>query len=220
MWRACLRSRHLIFAPSSSEAAAGFGGFLVFCVIWSRICSRCSTRAAMSNPTEFLRVFEKFVQVEARQQRVPGPGLSQNDPRERDHQGHAVLSGASPHGWPRHLPRRAWSHQEAPSNPGMAAAGRPEASLCCQAAGVASQFLVGSPVPGTWCGFNSDQLLSRVRLSATPCTAACQASLSITNSRNLLKPMSIESVTRSNHLTLCHPLLLPPSIFPSISSFV
>ena len=46
--------------------------------------------------------------------------------------------------------------------------------------------------------------------------AACQASLSITNSQSLLKPMSIESVITSNHLILCHPLLLPPSVFPSI----
>ena len=49
--------------------------------------------------------------------------------------------------------------------------------------------------------------------------AACQASLSITNSRSLLKLMSSESVIPSNHLILCHPILLPPSIFPSISVF-
>ena len=53
----------------------------------------------------------------------------------------------------------------------------------------------------------------------TPWTAARQASLSITNSRSLLKPMSIESVMPSNHIILCHPLLLPPSIFPSIRGF-
>ena len=53
----------------------------------------------------------------------------------------------------------------------------------------------------------------------TPWTAARQASLSITNFRNLLKLMSIESVMPSNHLILCHPLLLPPSIFPSIKVF-
>ena len=52
--------------------------------------------------------------------------------------------------------------------------------------------------------------------SATPWTAACQDSLSITNSRSLLKLMSIELVMPSNHLTLCCPLLLPPSTFPSI----
>ena len=65
-------------------------------------------------------------------------------------------------------------------------------------------------------GFSSVQSLSRVRLFVTPWTAACQASLSITNSRSLLKLTSIESVMPSNHLILCHPLLLPPSIFPRI----
>jgi len=55
--------------------------------------------------------------------------------------------------------------------------------------------------------------------SATPWTAAHQATLSVTNSRSLLKLMSIESVMPSNHLILCHPLLLPPSIFPSIRVF-
>ena len=55
--------------------------------------------------------------------------------------------------------------------------------------------------------------------SATPWTAACQASLSITNSWSLLRLMSVESVMPSNHLILCHPLLLPPTIFPSIRVF-
>ena len=63
------------------------------------------------------------------------------------------------------------------------------------------------------------QSLSRVRLFATPWTAACQASLSITNSRSSLKLMSIQSVMPSNHLILCRPLLLLPSIFPSIKLF-
>ena len=63
------------------------------------------------------------------------------------------------------------------------------------------------------------QLLSRVWLIATPRTAALQASLSITNSRSLLKLMSIESVMPSNQLILCCPLLLLPSIFPSIRVF-
>ena len=67
--------------------------------------------------------------------------------------------------------------------------------------------------------FSSVQSLSCVRLFATPWTAPCQVSLSITNSRSLLKLMSIESVMPSNHLTLCHPLLLLPSIFPSIRVF-
>ena len=62
---------------------------------------------------------------------------------------------------------------------------------------------------------SSVQLLSHVRLFATSWTTARQASLSITNSQSLLKPVSIESVMPSNHLILCHPLLLP-STFPSI----
>ena len=67
--------------------------------------------------------------------------------------------------------------------------------------------------------FSSIQSLSRVCLFATPWTEACQASLSITNSWSSLKLMSIKSVTPSNHLILCHPLLLLPSIFPSIRVF-
>ena len=63
------------------------------------------------------------------------------------------------------------------------------------------------------------QSLSHVQLCATPWTAARQASLSITNSWNLLKLMSIELVMPSNHLFLCHPLILLPSIFPSIRVF-
>ena len=69
---------------------------------------------------------------------------------------------------------------------------------------------------------NSDssvQSHSRVRLFATPCTAARQASLSITSSRCLLKLISIESVMPSNHLIFCRPLLLLPSIFPRIRVF-
>ena len=67
--------------------------------------------------------------------------------------------------------------------------------------------------------FSSVQLLSRVRLFATPWTAANQASLSIINSWSLLKLMSIELVMPSNYLILCHPLLLLPSVFPSIRVF-
>ena len=67
--------------------------------------------------------------------------------------------------------------------------------------------------------FSSVQSLSRVRLFATPWTTARQASLSITNSQSLPKFMSIESVMPSNHLTLCRPLLLLPSISPSIRVF-
>ena len=65
----------------------------------------------------------------------------------------------------------------------------------------------------------SVQSLSCVRLFATPWTAACQASLSISNSQSLLKLISIMSVMPSNHLILCRPLLLLPSIFPSIRVF-
>ena len=66
---------------------------------------------------------------------------------------------------------------------------------------------------------HSLQLLSRVQLSVTPWTAARQASLSITNSQSLLKLMSTKLVMPSNHLILCHPLLLLPSMFPSIRIF-
>ena len=66
---------------------------------------------------------------------------------------------------------------------------------------------------------SSVQSLSHVQLFVTPRTTARQASLSTTNSQSLLKLMSIESVMPPNHLILCHPLLLPPSIFPSIRVF-
>ena len=68
-------------------------------------------------------------------------------------------------------------------------------------------------------GICSVQSLSQVQLFVTPWTAACQASLSITSSRSLLKLMSIELVMPSNHLILCQPLLFLPSIFPSILVF-
>ena len=67
--------------------------------------------------------------------------------------------------------------------------------------------------------FGSVQLLSRVQLFVTLWTAACQASLSITNFQSLLKLMSTQSVMPFNHLILCCPFLLPPSIFPSIRVF-
>ena len=70
-----------------------------------------------------------------------------------------------------------------------------------------------------WDQISSVQSLSRVQLFATPWTAARQASLSITNSRSLLKLISIRLVMPSNHLILCHPLLLLPLIFPSIRVF-
>ena len=66
---------------------------------------------------------------------------------------------------------------------------------------------------------SSVQSLSHVWLFATPWTAACQASLSIINSRSLLKLMSIMLVMPSHHLILCHPLLLPPSVIPSMRVF-
>ena len=66
---------------------------------------------------------------------------------------------------------------------------------------------------------SSVQSLSHVRFFATPWTAACQATLSITTSQSLPKLMSIESVMPSSHLILCHPLLLPPSIFPRMRVF-
>ena len=67
--------------------------------------------------------------------------------------------------------------------------------------------------------FSSVQLFSRIQLFAIPWTAAHQASMYITNSQSPPKPMFIESVMPSNHLILCHPLLLLPSIFPSIGVF-
>ena len=87
----------------------------------------------------------------------------------------------------------------------------------------ASPYPSGDPPGSPWSRgkvqFSSVQSLSHVRLFVTPWTAARQASLSITNSRSLLKLMSIELVMPSNHLILCYPLLLPPSIFPSIRVF-
>ena len=74
-------------------------------------------------------------------------------------------------------------------------------------------------LPDTIYQFSSVKLLSRVWFFVTPWTAARQASLSITNSWGLLKFMSMESVMPSNHLILCRPLLLLPSIFPSIRVF-
>ena len=74
--------------------------------------------------------------------------------------------------------------------------------------------------PWSWISsFSSVQSLSHVWLFATPWTAALQASLFITNSRSLLRLMSFESLMPSNHLILCHPLFLLPSIFPNIRVF-
>ena len=81
-------------------------------------------------------------------------------------------------------------------------------------------FRCGSLKATKWHQFSLVQSLSRVWLFVTPWTAVRQASLSITNSQSLHKLMSIESVMSSNHLILCHPHLLLPSIFPSIRSFL
>ena len=88
--------------------------------------------------------------------------------------------------------------------------------LCC----------LNAPFPSTWSinlnrlvQFSSVQSLSHVQLFVTPWAAACQASLSITKSWSLLRFISTELVMPSNHLSLCHHLLLPPSIFPSIKVF-
>ena len=75
-------------------------------------------------------------------------------------------------------------------------------------------------IPTIWYSqFSSVQFFSHVQLLLTPLTAARQDSLSISNSRSLLKLMSIRSVLSSNHVILCRPLPLPPSIFPSIRVF-
>ena len=88
---------------------------------------------------------------------------------------------------------------------------------------LASPTLAGGflPISVTWEDqhTSSVQSLSRVQLFATPWTAACQASLSITNSRSLLKLMSFKSMVLTNHLILCHLLLQLPLIFPSIRVF-
>ena len=84
---------------------------------------------------------------------------------------------------------------------------------------VALQCCVTFCYISTWISYQSLQLLSHVQLFVTPRTEACQASLSFTNFQSLLKLMSIESVMPSNHLILCRPLLLLPSVFPSIRVF-
>ena len=107
------------------------------------------------------------------------------------------------------LQAKYWSRLPFPSpDPGME-----PGSPALQADSLRSELL-GKPHQ-----IRSDQSLSRVWLFVTPWIAACQASLSITNSRSPPKPMSIELVMPSDHLILCHPLLLLPSIFPSIRVF-
>ena len=84
---------------------------------------------------------------------------------------------------------------------------------------IADRFFTTEPPGKPRIHFSSVQLLSRVQHFATPWTAACQASLSITNSWSLLKLMSIESMMPFNHFIPCHPLLLPPLIFPNVRVF-
>ena len=97
--------------------------------------------------------------------------------------------------------------------------------LACRWRPAPRVFISSSHCRGLWFPnfpsykFSSVQSLSGVQLFVTPWTAACQASLSITNSWSFLKLMSIESVIPSNYLSLCHPLLLLPSIFPSTRVF-
>ena len=94
-----------------------------------------------------------------------------------------------------------------------------EALWVCTVLHQASILCNSSAWHSSWPLLSSVQSLGRVWLFVTPWTAARQASPSITNSWSLLKLMSIKSVMPSNHLILCHPLLLPPSIFPSIRVF-
>ena len=97
-------------------------------------------------------------------------------------------------------------------NPGIEP---PSLYLLHQQAGSLPLVLPGKPIQPHAVQFSC----SAVSYSVTPWTAACQASLSITNSQSLPQLMSIESEMPSNHLILCQPLLLPPSIFPSIRVF-
>ena len=90
--------------------------------------------------------------------------------------------------------------------------------MCCSCSPLVTHFEVLKKCQGsTLVQFSS--VIHSVQLFATSWTAACQASLSITNSQSSVKLMSIELVIPSTHLILCHPLLLPPSIFPRIRVF-
>ena len=92
---------------------------------------------------------------------------------------------------------------------------------CCFQEPVFTHWLLQKKIPWQLVHpFSSVQWLSHVQLPETPWTAACLASLSITNSWSLLKLMSIKSVMPSRHLILCRPPLLPPSIFPRIGVFL
>ena len=115
-----------------------------------------------------------------------------------------------------------WSGLPFPSSGDLSNPGNKPKIPALQADSLPSELL-GKPQAGP--SVSSVHLLSCVRLFTfvqlcqIPWTAACQASLSITNPQSLLKLMCIKSVMPSNHLILCHPLLLLPSIFPSIGSF-
>ena len=126
--------------------------------------------------------------------------------RSRDHRGSQMCSDGL--GRPASLEWEAWVYvcQRGPDLPHSSAVTSP--CVLLQLQWVFPHFQ-----------FSSVQSLSRVRLFAIPWTTARQASLSITNSQSPPKPMSIESVMLSNHLILCWPLLLLPSIFPSIRVF-
>ena len=106
-----------------------------------------------------------------------------------------------------------WATREAPVNLRMFH--QPQKKLCLNII----PFILLHPTPPASTPQPSVSQFSRVRLFSTPSTAACQASLSITNSWSLPKLMSIKSVMPSNHLICCHPLLLLPSIFSSIRVF-
>ena len=119
------------------------------------------------------------------------------------------LSGSSIHGISR---QEYWSGVPFPSPGSLPDSGVEHGSLTLQADSLLSE----PPRKPIQFQFSSVQSLSRVWLFATPWTRPCQASPSITNSQGPPKPMSIESVMPSNHFILCSPLLLLPSIFPSI----
>ena len=106
-----------------------------------------------------------------------------------------------------------WSRLPFPSPGDLSKAGIEPTSPALQA------FFTTEPPQKPSSMVQSVQSLSRVQLLATPWITACQASLSITNSQSLPKPMSVESVMPSNHLILCRPLLLLPPITPSITVF-
>ena len=113
------------------------------------------------------------------------------------------------------------SSSEALAHPALSQGGEPSVVSPAGRAGVSVPLPLSCFHCAPWlpAARQSVQSLSRVRLFATPWAAARQASLSITNSRKLLNLMSVKSAMPSNHLILCRPLLLLPSVFPSIRVF-